>query len=238
MTLIPYSVPVPQVRLKAPSYIQLADIKDFGRLVCALERAPLPSFSMKFSGQTILAVQTDVINGRSIIYYAKADKLGHYLAYRVSNGIEEVFPSDTVGNPTFVYSPILHVEKMPAALSRFARVDKKKAGYIPVLLGDLASLAKVAAYKTIYDEPPLPLFLFRTRGGAHALGAPMSISENDSISYFYYTLLADEPKEPFLRYTSQKAEQPNFSFRLDEHGYIYLKVIRLATDHPLVKVYE
>jgi hypothetical protein len=66
----------------------------------------------------------------------------------------------------------------------------------------------------------------------------MSISENDSISYFYYTPLSDEPKEPFLRYTSQKAEQPTFSSRLDEHGYIYLKVIRLAANHPLVKVYD
>jgi hypothetical protein len=26
--------------------------------------------------------------------------------------------------------------------------------------------------------------------------------------------------------------------RLDEHGYVYLKVVRLAEDHPLVKTYD
>jgi hypothetical protein len=26
--------------------------------------------------------------------------------------------------------------------------------------------------------------------------------------------------------------------RLDEHGYVYLKVIRLTEDHPLVKTYD
>ncbi len=90
----------------------------------------------------------------------------------------------------------------------------------------------------MYDEPPLPLFLFRERGGGAILGAPMSTNENDSISYFYYVALdGEEPKEPFLRYTSLKSEQPVFSARLEEHGYIYLKVIRLKEDHPLVKTY-
>ncbi|MDP9462652.1 MAG: hypothetical protein M3O97_02775 [Thermoproteota archaeon] len=48
----------------------------------------------------------------------------------------------------------------------------------------------------------------------------------------------EEPKEPFLRYSSQRADQPTFLTRLDEHGYVYLKVIRLAEDHPLVKTYD
>jgi hypothetical protein len=123
-----------------------------------------------------------------------------------------------VGNPHFLFLPILHVDKMPPILSRSAKVNKK-TGYIPIRLHDLASLAKVAGYKTIYDEPPLPLFLFG-EGKSRSIGAPMSISENDSISYFYYMPMPSEPKEPFLRYTSQKTEQPTFSARLDEHGYI------------------
>ena len=96
----------------------------------------------------------------------------------------------------------------------------------------------MAAYKTIYDEPPLPLFLFKERGGRIILGATMSATDNETVSYFYYVALDEEPKEPFLRYSSQRIEQPGFSARLEEHGYVYLKVIRLATDHPLVKTYD
>jgi hypothetical protein len=224
--------------LKAPCYIALADMKNFGRLVCALERTPLPAFSLQFEKRDVLAAQTDIINGRPVIYYAGNDsKDGQYLAYRVSNGVEEVVLAGSVDNPTFVYSPILKVEKFPRALTRSAKVGKA-SGYTVIKLRDLASLAKVAAYKTIYDEPPLPLFLFKERGGRVILGATMSATDNETVSYFYYVTLDEEPKEPFLRYSSQRIEQPAFSARLDEHGYVYLKVIRLASDHPLVKTYD
>lgn len=229
--------------LKAPCYIALAGLKDFGRLVCALERTPPPAFSLVFSKENVLAVQTDIINGRPVIYFAKneaADSSGQYLAYRITSGIEEVLLADSVGNPTFVYSPVLNVEKLPQRLARSARVDKR-SGYTVIKLKDLASLAKVAAYKTIYDEPPLPLFMFKQQWeGRVILGAPMSANDNGTVSYFYYVALdsEEEPKEPFLRYSSMKAEKPVFSSRLDEHGYIYLKVIRLAAGHPLVKTYD
>lgn len=198
----------------------------------------MPAFSLRFNKRDVLAAQTDIINGRPVIYYAESDsKDGQYLAYRVSNGVEEVLLASSVDNPTFVYSPILKVEKFPSALARSARVEKK-SGYTVIKLKDLSSLAKVAAYKTIYDEPPLPLFLFKERGGKVILGTTMSVNDNETVSYFYYVTLAEEPKEPFLRYSSQRVEQPVFSVRLDEHGYVYLKVIRLAADHPLVKTYE
>ncbi len=225
--------------LKAPCYIPLGGLKDFGRLVCALERTPLPAFSLVFNNEDVLAVQTDIINGRPVIYYAKTEaKDAQYLAYRVSNGIEEVLLADSVSNPTFIYSPILKVEKFPQALARSAKVDKK-SGYTVIKLKDLPSLAKVAAYKTMFDEPPLPLFIFRQQNREEVvLGTPMSANDNDTVSYFYYVSLKEYPQEPFLRYSSLKLEQPIFSSRLDEHGYIYLKMIRLAADHPLVKTYE
>jgi hypothetical protein len=226
------------LRIKAPCYIALANLKDFGRLVCALERTPLPAFSLEFNRQQVLAVQTDMINGRPVIYYAQEDaKDGQYLAYRVSNGIEEVLLASSVDNPTYVYSPILKVEKFPRSLAKSARIDRG-SGYTVIKLKDLSSLAKVAAYKTIYDEPPLPLFLFKERGGKIVLGTTMSANDNETISYFYYLTLQEEPKEPFLRYSSQRIDQPTFSTRLEEHGYVYLKVIRLAADHPLVKTYD
>ncbi len=198
----------------------------------------MPAFSLQFNKRDVLAAQSDIINGRPVIYYAESDsKDGQYLAYRVSNGVEEVLLAGSVDNPTFVYSPILKVEKFPSALARSAKVEKK-SGYTVIKLKDLSSLAKVAAYKTIYDEPPLPLFMFKERGGKVILGATMRANDHETVSYFYYVALDEEPKEPFLRYSSQRIEQPVFSARLDEHGYVYLKVIRLAVDHPLVKTYE
>lgn len=232
------------MQLKSPFYIELCNMKDFGRLVCALERAPLPAFSLILNKEHVFAVQTDFINGRPVIYFAKSLQIkdGQYLAYRITGGTEEVIVVDSVANPTFVYSPIINIDTFPSTLTKTARIDKK-SGYISIKLRDLASLAKVAAYKTIYDEPPLPLFLFKENNNnkgyykKFVIGAAMSLSESDTISYFYYILLDEEPKDPFLRFSSQKVEQPSFSNRIDEHGHIYLKLIKLANNHPLVGIY-
>lgn len=232
------------MQLKSPFYIELCNMKDFGRLVCALERAPLPAFSLILNNEHVFAVQTDFINGRPVIYFVKSLQIkdGQYLAYRVTGGTEEVIVVDSVANPTFVYSPIINIDTFPRTLTKTARIDKK-SGYISIKLRDLASLAKVAAYKTIYDEPPLPLFLFKENSNNNShyrkfvIGAAMSLSESDTISYFYYILLDEEPKDPFLRFSSQKVEQPSFSNRIDEHGHIYLKLIKLADNHPLVGIY-
>lgn len=239
MTLILYALTIKRfnLRLKAPVYISLAGLKDFGRLVCALERAPIPSFALTVGGKQVLAAQLDIMNGRPVIYFAEAEVGGsQYLAYRASNGMEEVMLADYVGNPTFVYSPILNVERFPPALAKFGKPEKG-TGYTAIKLKDMASLAKVAAYKTIYEEAPLPLFLMRQHDNLTIIGTIMSVSENDSLSYFYYVSLASEPTGPFLRYASQRPEQPGFCSSLDEHGYIYLKVIKLSANHPLVKAY-
>ena len=136
-------------------------MNDFGRFVCALERTPLPTFSLSLNLNKVLAVQADIIDGRPIIYFVKdtAARVGQYLAYRITGSSEETTIVNSIGNPSFVYSPIINIEKLPAVMLKNSRISKK-SGYAAIKLMDIYSLAKVAAYKTIYDEPPLPLFLF------------------------------------------------------------------------------
>jgi len=42
----------------------------------------------------------------------------------------------------------------------------------------------------------------------------------------------------FIRYSSLKSEDPTFTNNIGEHGYIYIKLIKLLGSHPLVKVDE
>jgi hypothetical protein len=226
--------------IKSPWYVELYSLNDFGRLVCALEHAPLPTLSLLHRNASVFAVQTDFIEGRPVIFFAKnlQNKNGEYLAYRINGVVEEIGIVDFVANPSYVYSPIINIDKFPSRLIKGAKFAQK-SGYLSIRLKDLASLAKVCAYKTLYDEPPLPLLLFEHKSDAHEriiLGAAMSVNETDTLSYFYYVNIDMVPKDRFLRYSSQRSEQPSFSNRIDEHGYIYLKVIRLASIHPLVKL--
>lgn len=223
------------LKLKTPCYVELEDVKDLARLACALERASLPVFSLRLHGDDILATQMDLLMGRPVIYYAKHDKSGEFLAYRKMGGTEDVAIVDAVTNPTFTYAPIIQVEKLPSEMMKNAKADKK-SGYISIKLKDLASLAKVSSYKMIFEEAPLPLFLFKDNNWI--LGTFMSMNDSDSVSYFYYIEMDSTPSAQFLKYSSQRIEKPTFTNKIDEHGYIYMKIIKLNKNHPLVMIHE
>ena len=218
--------------------------------MCALERIPMPTFSLSMNSNQVLAVQADIADARPIIYFVKNNMVrqGQYLAYRITGGSEEITIVDCVNNPSFVYSPIINIEKLPSSMLKKNARESRKSGYTAIKLMDIYSLAKVAAYKTIYDEPPLPIFLFSKKGsvdnGPHntshtfVMGTAINLTETDSLSYFYYITMREEPKYSYLRFSSQSPEQPTFSNKIDEHGYVYLKIIKLARAHPLVVSYD
>ncbi len=221
---------------KSPFYIEVCDLNNFARLVCALERAPLPCFSMNLNNDHIFAVQTEFVNGIPVIYYAKylnSNFSNQFIAYRCHGLSETVTLVDTASNPLFVYSPIINIEKLPAIMEKSSR-KSKKISYTKIMLRDLDSLAKIAAYKTIYDEPPLPIIVFENKNNStYTLGTSINFMETDSLTYFYYVNIETEPAN-FLKYSTQRSEKPSFTNSIENHGYIYLKIIKLAKEHPLV----
>lgn len=222
---------------KSPFYIEVNDLNNFARLVCALERAPLPTFSMYLKNEHVFAVQTEFIYGSPVIYYVKfqnSNLCNQYLAYRCHGLSETVILMDIASNPLFVYSPIINVEKLPPEMEKTSR-KSKRSSYTKIMLRDLDSLAKVAAYKTIYDEPPLPIFSFENgKNNRFTLGTSLNFMDTDSLTYFYYINIDKKP-ENFLKYSSQKSEKPFFTNHIEEHGYIYIKIIKLLKEHPLVR---
>ena len=139
------------MELKSPFYVEILDLNNFGRLVCALERSPLPSFSVHLNGVHIFSVQTEFMGGIPVIYFVKYPESERdlrsisyqYLAYRCTSASELAFPVETASNPLFVYSPIINIEKLPPVMEKSSRQIKKLA-YTKIKLRDLSSLAKVA----------------------------------------------------------------------------------------------
>ena len=84
---------------KLPFYIEVADMTEFSRMVCALERVPRTSFSFELGGKRIISVQMDLLKERSINYYATTEKKGHYLSYGFKAGKEDHDEVNTVTNP-------------------------------------------------------------------------------------------------------------------------------------------
>ncbi|HYY86783.1 MAG TPA: hypothetical protein VE594_06735, partial [Nitrososphaeraceae archaeon] len=100
-------------------------------------------------------------------------------------------------------------------------------------------LVKIASYKMVFEESPLPLFVFSsTKKSNYVIGTALNMAEPDGVSYFYYATIPANPTYSFIRYSSLKSEDPAFTNNIEEHGYIYIKLIKLLGSHPLVKVDE
>jgi len=217
--------------VKLPHYVQVANRIEFARLVCALERVPRTSFSFEHEGQYVISVQMDLLKERPIIYYTPAEKSGHYLSYGFKAGNEDSSIVNTITNSTYLYSPIVRVKSLPPSLKQETQRDLESV-YDPLELEDLASLVNLSYG---FEESPFPLFAF-SDGNKWLLGVFMNFNESDKVSYFCHVTLNIEPTKPFLKYSSKDGAEPSFASSVSEHGYSYLKVIKLKDKHPLVKL--
>ena len=137
---------------------------------------------------------------------------------------------NTISNPTYLYSPIIRIKSMPESLKPEAPTDSDPK-YDLVELEDLASLLKLSYG---FVESPFPLFTFLD-GAKWLVGVIMNFNESDEMSYFCHVKLESEPTKPFLKYSSKDGIEPSFVGGPSEHGYSYLKVIKLKDKHPLVR---
>ena len=220
---------------ESPCFVKLNEIKELGRLACAFERVPLPIFAMPLKNRSILSTQLDANFGRPIFYYVTVDKIGHFLEYQNSSNREEVNCEDNPNNPTAIYSPIIKIKKMPELFQKGLKESECKEKVLSIQLSELASLVKVSAYKTLFEEPPIPLFTFKD-SKKWVLGAFARIDEFEDSSVFFHITLKSEVISPFIKYSPQKINETDFTDRIDEHGNIYIKIIKLSSTHPLVNL--
>jgi hypothetical protein len=214
-----------------------------------LERIPIPVYEYIYQNTDIFAAQLDTLNGHSITYYVDNVKSGEnqYLSYKINNNNEEAAMVNSIKDTSALYSPIIKLSVPPQSFLKPAKISATTK-YTGIGLRDLFSLSKLVAFHTIYEESTLPLFLFpksesndlhlpdkESNNTKYVLGAHLSSTDSSETSYFYYVLLEQEIEKYFMKFSLQKSDAPSFSNHIDEHGYIYLKIIKLQDIHPLIK---
>ncbi len=211
---------------KLPRYIQVNSILEFTRLVCALERAPRVSFLHDYNGKKILSVQMDILKEKPIVYYTNLENSGHYLCYGLKGGKEESKIVDTTSDASKLYSPIVRIKSLPKSLQPGnGTLDR----YQPIELEDMSSLAKLTWG---LEEIPFPLFSF-PHNDKWLIGVFMNFND-EGTSYFCHVVLDSDPQKPFLKFSTTNGSQPTFVANPSEHGYSYIKIIKLKDTHPLV----
>ena len=211
---------------KQPTYIQVDSPLEFSRLVCALERAPRVSFSHEHEGKEVLSVQMDLLKEKPIIYYTIIDDKGHYLCYEFKSGKEQSSIVNSASDAARLYSPIVKIKSLPDNLKAGNGSEEK---YHPIELEDLASLAKLSYG---FEDSPFPLFTF-PHNEKWLMGVFMNFNE-EGASYFCHVVLDKNPTKPFLKYSTNNGIDPSFVESPQEHGYSYIKIIKLKEAHPLV----
>ena len=217
-------------RIGGACYVGLESLADLGRLSCALERAPFPLFAFKHGKSSRIAAQADLFMGTPVFYYYDNGQVDEFLAYRTAGEAEEVMMVPSASNASYLYAPVIRVQKMPEPLAQKEEFHDK---FMAVEVENLPSLVKVGAYKTLFEEPPLPLFAFKGEGG-WVMGTFARIDDYEEASIFFYTKVKDEPSG-FLRYSYDKITETTYVKRTDEPGYHFIKVVKLVQPHPLVQ---
>ena len=225
-----------QKDLNIPCFIEIFSINDFARFVCALERIPLPVLKFKVNGEFILATQTDSFQNTPILYFVKTKEEGNFIMYKQKNGKETVEMSNSTKDRMGIYAPIISLKKIPRIFEDgYKSKDIKLPKYLLMMTEDLSNLCKLALYKVLYDETPLPLF-FLTNNGVPLLGTFTRMDDADDTSIFFYTNLKKKPEHCFIKYSSSNPEKTDFTDNTEGHGYLYSKIIRLGEKHTLVEI--
>ena len=223
-------MPKKDERIGGACYIGLDSLLDLGRLSCALERAPFPLFAFREGKATRIAAQADLFMGTPIFYYFDNGTVDEFLAYRITGEGEEVQFVSSASNASYLYAPVIRVQRMPKPLEEKNGFTDK---FISIEVENLPSLVKVGAYKTLFEEPPLPLFAYKD-GSEWILGTFARIDDYEEASIFFFCRLRGEPSG-FLRYNYDRITETTYVKRTDEPGYHYIKVVKLTGPHPLVE---
>lgn len=229
-------MPTDQKQLQPPCFIEILSFQDFTRLVCALERVPLPVFRFRMKGESILALQFDIFQNTPVLYYVKNKDEGNFLRYIQKSGNETAELSNSTKDRMGIYAPIISLEKVPEIFEEgYSSKGIIRQKYLLMKVEDLTSLCKVALYKILFDETPLPLFAF-SDNGVSMLGAFTRMDDTDDVSIFFYTDLKKKLEHSFVKYSSSSPERTDFTDNTEDHGYLYGKIIRLVEKHPLVDI--
>lgn len=216
--------------LSGACFVKLDSLTDLGRLSCFQERAPFPLFAIKKNGGLWIAAQADLFMGVPVFYYAESKGGGEFLAYRKGPDGEDVQLVDGANSASFLYAPVISAAKLPS------RLDPRKEfpdRFMAMEVKDLQSLAKVATYKMFFEEPALPLFAYQD-GDGWVVGTFARIDDYEEASIFFYWRSKLPPASGFIRYASDKIPETGFVTKTEEHGFQYVKVVKLAEKHPLV----
>ncbi len=207
-------------------FVKAQSIADLCRLVCTFDQASVLFF---YKGKNALVALGERIGKIQLAYLAEAKKQGTIINYSLpasqrgesvefANRVE--YPSQNMDN--------CNINVLDIDFGSIPETDKISQKEVKSLkFGTLLDLAKALIRKSAKDEALPYLYSFELNG-KNVFGSFDAIDElADDAPLFYYTEAQDDKSKTFLRY-DYKEDKIEFTNSVDEHAYLYIKIIRLA----------
>ena len=127
-----------------------------------------------------------------------------------------------------LYSPIIHME---SEISPLPTTNETSDVFHPIKVKDIGSLARLTYDPELSEDPNLTLFALPHKN-SWILGYLTSLDMDEIYYQFNYVELNSEPKQPFVKYRGHEGKDPEFADTF-EHGFSYLPVIKIKSEHRI-----
>jgi hypothetical protein len=213
-------------------YVELSSFDDLARLTCALQEYPKRVYSQELDGNRIISSSLTLAN-TLLIFYTSMPKSGRYVSYQVNSGKEicDIVESTKTNSN---YAPIIHMESKISSLP----IQSKKISdqFHPIQVKDLGSLARLTYDPEFPDEQNLTLYAL-PHNKSWVMGYITSLEMDEVYYNFNYVELDSEPTKHFVKYQGNQGQDPEFSDSFD-HGYSYLPIVKIKSEHSIFGLSE
>jgi len=213
-------------------YVELSSFDDLARFVCALQEYPKRVYFQELDGTRIISSSLTLAN-TLLIFYTQISKSGRYVSYQVDSGKEicDIVESTKTNSN---YAPIINMESKISSLP----VKSKKISdqFHPIQVKDLGSLARLTYDPEFPDEQNLTLFAL-PHNKSWVMGYITSLEMDEVYYNFNYVELDSEPTKHFVKYQGNQGQDPEFSDNFD-HGYSYLPIVKIKSEHSIFGLSE
>ena len=213
-------------------YVELSSFDDLARFVCALQEYPKRVYSQELDGARIISSSLTLAN-TLLIFYTSISKSGRYVSYQVDSGKEicDIVESTKTNSN---YAPIVHMESKISSLP----VKSKKISdqFHPIQVKDMGSLARLTYDPEFPDQQNLTLYAL-PHNKSWVMGYITSLEMDEVYYNFNYVELDSEPTKHFIKYQGNQGQDPEFSNNFD-HGYSYLPIVKIKSEHSIFGLSE
>ncbi|HEY5736247.1 MAG TPA: hypothetical protein VIS47_06790 [Nitrosopumilus sp.] len=208
-------------------FVELSSFDDLVRFACAFQEYPKRVYSQELDGSRILSSSITLAN-TLLIFYVPMPKTGRYVSYQVTAGKEicDIVESTKIHSH---YAPIVHMESKISSLP--VKSKKIPDQFHPIKVKDLGSLARLTYDPEFPDGQNLTLYALPHKK-SWIIGYINSLEMDEVYYNFNYVELDSEPTKHFIKYQGNQGQDPEFSNSFD-HGYSYLPIIKMKTEHSI-----